>query len=351
MSAQLVITGASNYAQGEAAAAIAPGATFTDAVSNLGGGSLTVSFSGTSFFGDELHIINQGSAAGQIGLEPAGIFGESDVTYGGQVIGTAIVENVFRDEVVLSKDLSAFTGTSQSGISVSFNSSATPQAVQALVQDIAYFERQASIELDVGTNESVKTGTTLLGKASSQVEFVGHPQNIPGTNQTSEPDRTVQFTINDGHGSTFSSTGTVTFVAGLQPPTFVAGATAVGDEQSAIPLSITAPSDNNDDPVSITISGVPSDAALSAGTRNGDGSWTLTAAQLPGLTFLAGETSASLTVTATAAANNPTSNSSVTSTQSIAVTVDPQAEVPNLSVPGSVSGVQGAPIGLGISVS
>jgi large repetitive protein len=33
------------------------------------------------------------------------------------------------------------------------------------------------------------------------------------------------------------------------------------------------------------ISGVPSGAVLSAGTDNGDGSWTLTSAQLSGLTI------------------------------------------------------------------
>ena len=162
--------------------------------------------------------------------------------------------------------------------------------------------------------------------------------------RTSEPDRAVQFVINDGHGSTFSSTGTVTFVAGL--PTLAVGATASGNEHSAISLNIALGPIENDDNLSITISGVPTDATLSAGTNNGDGSWTLTPAQLPGLTLFAGESSAALTVVAT----DSTPNSTVSSSQSIAVTVDALADVPDLLVPASVGGAQGTPIALGISV-
>src|SRR5205085_2252764 len=40
---------------------------------------------------------------------------------------------------------------------------------------------------------------------------------------------------------------------------------------------------------SITITGVPLDEKLSAGTNNGGGSWTLTPSQLTGLTLNAGE--------------------------------------------------------------
>ena len=42
--------------------------------------------------------------------------------------------------------------------------------------------------------------------------------------------------------------------------------------------------------LSISVSGVPLDATLSAGTNNGGGSWTLTPAQLVGLKLNAGET-------------------------------------------------------------
>ena len=54
--------------------------------------------------------------------------------------------------------------------------------------------------------------------------------------------------------------------------------------------------------LSITISGVPSGAVLSAGTDNGDGSWTLTPEQLSGLTITPpanSDADFTLTVTAT----------------------------------------------------
>ncbi|WP_231878735.1 hypothetical protein, partial [Oleiphilus sp. HI0125] len=61
-----------------------------------------------------------------------------------------------------------------------------------------------------------------------------------------------------------------------------------GDENSAIALDITGSLADNDGSESVTgytISDVPLDATLSAGTDNGDGSWTLTAAELAGLTI------------------------------------------------------------------
>ena len=51
--------------------------------------------------------------------------------------------------------------------------------------------------------------------------------------------------------------------------------TASGNEGTAIPLTITATPVDGDDVLSISISGVPLDATLSAGTNNGGGNWTL----------------------------------------------------------------------------
>ena len=56
--------------------------------------------------------------------------------------------------------------------------------------------------------------------------------------------------------------------------------TASGVEGTAIRLTITATPVDGDDVLSISVSGVPLDATLSAGTNNGGGNWTLTAAQL-----------------------------------------------------------------------
>src|SRR5262249_14114212 len=57
---------------------------------------------------------------------------------------------------------------------------------------------------------------------------------------------------------------------------------AAGNEDTPIPLSITAALTDTDgsETLRITIAGVPKGALLSAGTNNGNGSWTLSPAQL-----------------------------------------------------------------------
>ena len=99
--------------------------------------------------------------------------------------------------------------------------------------------------------------------------------------------------------------------------------------------------------LSISVSGVPLDATLSAGTNNGGGNWTLTAAQLVGLKLNAGRPPATLHVTAT---NTTTGEVASSAPSDIAVTVNPVAENPVLgeaSASVTVSeGSQGNALGL-----
>ena len=125
--------------------------------------------------------------------------------------------------------------------------------------------------------------------------------------------------------------------------------TASGVEDTAIPLTITATPVDGDDVLSISVSGVPLDATLSAGTNNGGGSWTLTAAQLSGLKLNAGETSGTLHVIAT---NTTTGEVASSATSDIAVTVSPAPEAPSLA--GTVltaSGNEGTAIPLTITAT
>ncbi|WP_426407043.1 Ig-like domain-containing protein [Bradyrhizobium ganzhouense] len=94
-----------------------------------------------------------------------------------------------------------------------------------------------------------------------------------------------------------------------------------------IALGITETPFDLRDTVSITISGVPTDASLSAGTKNANGSWTLTPAQLTNLTLTAGAaTTASLTVTATntlgQTASSPAAHIQLTIASPLSVTFD-----------------------------
>ncbi|MBV5302781.1 MAG: VCBS domain-containing protein, partial [Chlorobium sp.] len=82
---------------------------------NMDGGSLTVSITNNGVATDQLSILNQGSAEGQIGVS------ESTVSYGGAAIGT-ITTN----------------GANGVNLVITFNASATLAAVDALIQRIAY---------------------------------------------------------------------------------------------------------------------------------------------------------------------------------------------------------------------
>jgi VCBS repeat-containing protein len=159
---------------------------------------------------------------------------------------------------------------------------------------------------------------------------------------------TVTATETNGQGMTTSATKTIALIVNPVPePPGLSGTltTASGNEGSAIPLTIIATAVDADDVLSITVTGVPVDASLSAGTKNADGSWTLTAAQLTGLKLNAGEMSGTLHVVMT----NTTAGEVGSVATDIAATVNPVPEPPGLA--GTVttaSGNEGSAIPLTI---
>ena len=128
-------------------------------------------------------------------------------------------------------------------------------------------------------------------------------------------------------------------------------APASGNEGSPIALNIAAGlvADGDAEQLAITISGVPTGASLSAGQSDGHGDWTLTAAQLQGLTLtpaapLAGNLALQVTATATDTIDGTTASTAA----SFDVLVNPVAQAPTLSVQ-AVSGNEGSPIALDIA--
>ena len=96
----------------------------------------------------------------------------------------------------------------------------------------------------------------------------------------------VTSTVLETNGSTASASAVLTVaVAGVATAPTLSVPNASGDAGTAIGLSIstaaTAPDETES--LSINIAGLPGGAFLSTGTQNGDGSWTLTPAQLNGL--------------------------------------------------------------------
>ncbi len=189
--------------------------------------------------------------------------------------------------------------------------------------------------------QSAQNGTVTLN-SSGNVVFT------PAANFSGAASFT--YTMRDSAGATSTATVFVSVAAVADAPTLFASS-ATGSEDNAIALTISSALSDTDgsETLSIVITGVPLSATLSAGTRNADGSWSLTAAQLNGLTITPAEDFAgtiNLTVTATSreGSNNATAQTQTT----LAVTVNAVADTPTLSA-SSVSGNEDSAIALNIS--
>src|SRR5229473_2264058 len=149
-------------------------------------------------------------------------------------------------------------------------------------------------------------------------------------------------------GDSVSQTIALTVNPVAEAPSLAGTATSITvNEGATIALPIAMTPKDGDDTVAITVTGVPTDTILSAGTNNGGGNWSLTAAQLAGLQITAGEdTTATLTVTAT----NSEGLGAATS-QTISLTVSPVPEVPSLSAPSSLTTTVNGSVALPIGVT
>ncbi|QDP20455.1 cadherin-like domain-containing protein [Sphingomonas xanthus] len=158
------------------------------------------------------------------------------------------------------------------------------------------------------------------------------------------------YTVSDPNGLTDTGTVDVLITAVADQPSLSVAA-ASGDEDSAIALSISSALTDTDgsETLSIKISGVPTGAVLSAGTNNGDGSWTLTPAQLAGLTITPPANSdADFTLTVEATSTEANGGDTATNSDTILVTVTAVADQPSLSV-AAASGDEDSAIALSIS--
>ncbi len=159
----------------------------------------------------------------------------------------------------------------------------------------------------------------------------------PPTNSDADFALTVDATSTESNGgatATTTATLNVTVVAVADAPT-LAVADASGNEDTAIPLSIASTLFDTDgsETLSVLVSGVPTGATLSAGTDNKDGSWTLTSAQLAGLTLSpASNSDADFTLTVKATATEAENASQAFATGTIKVTVNAVADAPTLTV-------------------
>ncbi|PWC59540.1 calcium-binding protein, partial [Azospirillum sp. TSH7] len=157
----------------------------------------------------------------------------------------------------------------------------------------------------------------------------------PPENSDEDFTLTVTATSKDGDAATASTSAPllVTVNPVSDTPTLTVTA-AQGNEDTAIPLAISPALTDTDgsEALTISIAGVPAGAMLSAGTHNADGTWTLTPAQLAGLTITPlANSDADFTLTVTAIANDGVA-AEATKSETLRVTVDPVTDTPTLSV-------------------
>ena len=224
-------------------------------------------------------------------------------------------------------------------------------AEEAAVEEAAAEQAAEETQTEVPTEPVVEaiTETVVDTVETTPAETVG----VPADNTASAASSTGN---GNGNGSSNgnangSSNGNANGNSiGNSPPDVLApdlSATAAsGNEDAAIALNVSSALVNGSD-LSVVISGVPAGAVLSAGTNNGDGSWTLTSSQLSGLTITpSNDDSSDFTLSVTATAGD--GSTSASSTQTLSVTVNPVADTPSLSV-AAASGNEDTAITLNIT--
>ncbi len=200
----------------------------------------------------------------------------------------------------------------------------------------------AGATLSAGTNNG--NGTWSLTPAQLSSLSVTPPLNYSGSFSLN-----VTATSTDGSDHASVSSNLVVSVAGIPDQPFLSVQPSTGLESSPIPLNISASLTDTDgsETLSITISGVPAGGTLSAGINNGNGTWSLTQAELSGLTLtppLHYSGTVNLSVTASSHENNLTSS---TSQITLPVTITAVSHAPVLSI-SEATGSEDNPIVLNI---
>ena len=211
----------------------------------------------------------------------------------------------------------------------------------AIALDIgaALTDTDGSETLEV-TITGIPDGATLsAGTLNLDGSVTLTPDQLDGLTILSPADSDADFTLSvtatstDGTDTASTTASLAVTVAAVADTPTLTAASASGDEDTAIALEIAAtlPDEDGSEVLSVTISGIPDGASLSAGTVNPDGSVTLTPDQLAGLTITPPEDSdvdSTLEVTATVIDGDDTA----TTTASLDVTVAAVADTPILTV-------------------
>ncbi|MBT6406808.1 MAG: DUF4114 domain-containing protein, partial [Rhodospirillaceae bacterium] len=176
-------------------------------------------------------------------------------------------------------------------------------------------------------------------------ELEGLTMTVPEGTEEFALTVTSTTTEDDGDTASVSASVSIEMDTTAEAPD-LAATDAAGLEDNAIALDVSAALTDTDgsETLSITVSDIPEGAVLSAGTVNDDGSVTLTAAQLDGLTVTPPENSnEDFDLTITATSTESSTGDTATTTASLAVDVVGVADAPPLEI----SLGEGTPVGGG----
>ncbi|MFC1673561.1 FecR domain-containing protein, partial [Pseudomonadota bacterium] len=229
----------------------------------------------------------------------------------------------------------------------------TAAGVQAAVS--ATVAEDSTVALNITAAETDADGSEVLAMTISGVPAdasltagtrnadgtwtVDPTTDLAGLNMNLAPNFNGQVTLNvavtseDTLGNVVSTSAAVEGVITINvtpvadAPNLVVSGTTTGTEDTTFGVDISATPTGGVAVDSVTVAGIPTDATLSAGTQNTDGSWSVNPADLTGLTVTtAADYSGTFDMTVTA-----TSADGSTSTATSAVTVNPTADAPTLS--------------------
>ena len=227
--------------------------------------------------------------------------------------------------------------------------------------DVALADTDGSESITDITVSGVPTGAELsAGTDNLDGTWTLTPADLAGLTVTPPADSSADFTLNVSVTSTETDGGSATTVAslnvdvsGIADASTVDVTSATGGEDTAIALDIAVAltdTDGSETITDITVSGVLSGAQLSAGTDNGDGTWTLTPADLAGLTVTPPADSDADFTLSVSATSTETDGGTATTVASLDVTVTGVADVPTVTV-ADVSGAEDSAIALDIGVA
>ncbi|MDY6805386.1 MAG: cadherin-like domain-containing protein [Cyanobacteriota bacterium] len=210
------------------------------------------------------------------------------------------------------------------------------------------FETEEGTQLTIATSELLENDSDPdegdeISIASFSAEDATGTVSQKGNNFIYTPpdnfsgEDTFTYTVEDERGETDTATVTVEVLGIATPPTLEVTDSVSGTEDEDIALDIQASltGDDESETLSITIADVPDTATFSAGTNNGDGTWTLTAAQLENLTLSSPQDgqdgTSSFTLTVTATVTDSQSDDTASESATIGVAVDALNDAPVLS--------------------